>query len=238
MSSHKNDYLNSAHCGQDKVEKAAPIQPPPSALVPPAPDLDYLRSMSENANLPVFFRGQIAAAVHALQALAQPESEALKQARHNTKQARHNTCHARTEQERVAALTFWLDQQRCQSGMHSIAAATLRALHKDAREGGELAAMNACHCRACQPPALLPARMIVCSVCGNKRCPHANDHRHACTGSNEPPGSTYEGLAPAERISGQMRFLAWNRAQKEPLVKPGFEYAVFDAALLSYLLQG
>ena len=29
--------------------------------------------------------------------------------------------------------------------------------------------------------------------CGNKRCPHATDHRHACTGSNEPgqPGSVY-----------------------------------------------
>lgn len=34
--------------------------------------------------------------------------------------------------------------------------------------------------------------MIVCSICGNKRCPHAADHRHACTGSNEPgqTGST------------------------------------------------
>jgi len=36
-------------------------------------------------------------------------------------------------------------------------------------------------------------RMIVCSSCGNKRCPHANDHRHACTNSNEPgqAGSAY-----------------------------------------------
>lgn len=28
-------------------------------------------------------------------------------------------------------------------------------------------------------------RMILCSVCGNKRCPHATDHRLKCTGSNE-----------------------------------------------------
>lgn len=37
------------------------------------------------------------------------------------------------------------------------------------------------------------AFFIVCAICGNKRCPHANDHRHACTGSNEPgqPGSAY-----------------------------------------------
>lgn len=38
-------------------------------------------------------------------------------------------------------------------------------------------------------------RMIVCPKCGNKRCPRATDHRHACTGSNEPgqPGSRYGG---------------------------------------------
>jgi hypothetical protein len=36
-------------------------------------------------------------------------------------------------------------------------------------------------------------RMIVCPRCGNKRCPHASDHRNACTNSNEPgqPGSVY-----------------------------------------------
>jgi hypothetical protein len=36
-------------------------------------------------------------------------------------------------------------------------------------------------------------RMILCAQCGNKRCPHAADHRLACTNSNEPgqPGSNY-----------------------------------------------
>lgn len=35
--------------------------------------------------------------------------------------------------------------------------------------------------------------MVVCPICGNKRCPKANNHRHACTGSNEPGqvGSAY-----------------------------------------------
>lgn len=39
--------------------------------------------------------------------------------------------------------------------------------------------------------------MIVCTTCGNKRCPKANDHRNACTGSNEPgqPGSAYRAMA-------------------------------------------
>lgn len=36
-------------------------------------------------------------------------------------------------------------------------------------------------------------QMIVCRICGNKRCPHASDHRLKCTHSNEPgqPGSLY-----------------------------------------------
>lgn len=36
-------------------------------------------------------------------------------------------------------------------------------------------------------------KMILCSECGNKRCPHATDHRLKCTGSNEPnqTGSMY-----------------------------------------------
>lgn len=36
--------------------------------------------------------------------------------------------------------------------------------------------------------------MIVCSECGNKRCPKATWHENACTGSNEPnqPGSSYQ----------------------------------------------
>lgn len=29
-------------------------------------------------------------------------------------------------------------------------------------------------------------RFIVCEICGNKRCPHATNHIHDCTGSNEP----------------------------------------------------
>jgi len=37
-------------------------------------------------------------------------------------------------------------------------------------------------------------RMIVCALCGNKRCPHGTDHRLDCTGSNEgnQAGSRYQ----------------------------------------------
>lgn len=40
-----------------------------------------------------------------------------------------------------------------------------------------------CGCRKCNPDAWW---MVVCDLCGNKRCPHATDHRHECTRSNEP----------------------------------------------------
>lgn len=35
--------------------------------------------------------------------------------------------------------------------------------------------------------------MVFCPDCGNKRCPKATHHSHACTGSNDSgqPGSTY-----------------------------------------------
>lgn len=38
------------------------------------------------------------------------------------------------------------------------------------------------------------ARMFLCEWCGNKRCPHATDHRNTCTWSNDPgqKGSLYE----------------------------------------------
>ena len=50
-------------------------------------------------------------------------------------------------------------------------------------------------------------RMIVCSDCGNKRCPKASNHRYQCTNSNEPNqhGSIYS--YPAELTDE-----VWNKA--------------------------
>ena len=64
-----------------------------------------------------------------------------------------------------------------------------------------------CKCRRCirerdlraETGILLSAaRMILCPICGNKRCPHATDHDLLCTGSNEPgqAGSAYTINAP------------------------------------------
>lgn len=50
-----------------------------------------------------------------------------------------------------------------------------------------------CWCLTCRPVTLNDMRFVECPDCGNKRCPRANDHRNACTGSNEPgqEGSAY-----------------------------------------------
>lgn len=58
-----------------------------------------------------------------------------------------------------------------------------------------------CSCRTCRPVTISDMRFVVCPDCGNKRCPHANDHRQACTGSNEPgqEGSAYP-TAPQQEV--------------------------------------
>ena len=71
---------------------------------------------------------------------------------------------------------------------------------------GESGPLKDCSCRRCLKendvrysgiPAAL-CTMVLCAVCGNKRCPHANDHRNPCTNSNEPgqPGSAYAHVPP------------------------------------------
>ncbi|MCP6771215.1 DUF551 domain-containing protein [Klebsiella pneumoniae] len=61
-----------------------------------------------------------------------------------------------------------------------------------------------CWCLTCRPVTLNDMRFVVCPDCGNKRCPRANDHRNACTGSNEPgqEGSAYP-AAPQEVPDGK-----------------------------------
>lgn len=56
-----------------------------------------------------------------------------------------------------------------------------------------------CWCLTCRPVTLNDMRFVVCPDCGNKRCPRANDHRNACSDSNEPgqEGSAYP-AAPQE----------------------------------------
>jgi hypothetical protein len=57
-------------------------------------------------------------------------------------------------------------------------------------------------------------RMIVCSDCGNKRCPKASNHRHQCTGSNEVGqyGSIY--TAPRELSDEEIEELQAEHTEK------------------------
>lgn len=69
--------------------------------------------------------------------------------------------------------------------------------------GGNSPANPDCWCRACRPVVLNDMRFVVCPDCGNKRCPRANDHRNACTDSNEPgqEGSAYP--ADPQEVKGE-----------------------------------
>jgi len=51
-----------------------------------------------------------------------------------------------------------------------------------------------CLCLSCSPIVFPNIRFNVCQKCGNKRCPHATNHEHECTGLNElgQKGSAYE----------------------------------------------
>ncbi|WP_368742960.1 hypothetical protein [Enterobacter asburiae] len=62
-----------------------------------------------------------------------------------------------------------------------------------AYEAGNSPVIPDCSCRTCRPVIFSDSRFVVCPECGNKRCPHANDHRNAYSGSNEPgqEGSAY-----------------------------------------------
>lgn len=59
--------------------------------------------------------------------------------------------------------------------------------------GWNAALQSRCNCATCSPITLSNMRMILCPVCGNKRCPKASNHIHDCTNSNEPGqvGSRY-----------------------------------------------
>ena len=67
-----------------------------------------------------------------------------------------------------------------------------------------------CWCHACNKDVLvdgwLPynmSLMILCPVCGDKRCPHAYNHVIQCTNSNKPgqKGSVYGGLGKQATIA-------------------------------------
>jgi hypothetical protein len=66
---------------------------------------------------------------------------------------------------------------------------------------------KSCWCTTCRPITLEDMRFVVCPTCGNKRCPKANNHSLACSGSNATgqPGSSWEHVQPAAEIGKAMQ---------------------------------
>ncbi len=64
-----------------------------------------------------------------------------------------------------------------------------------------------CWCETCDEAANAGcrSRLSLCPTCGNKRCPRATHHDHACTDSNDPgqEGSSWENVQPAARARGR-----------------------------------
>lgn len=89
----------------------------------------------------------------------------------------------------------WLSQQNGKIDVDCGCVTTEAFFHwlRVAYESGNSPATPECSCRTCRPVTMTDMRFVVCPECGNKRCPHANDHRNDCTGSNEPgqAGSAY-----------------------------------------------
>ncbi len=95
-----------------------------------------------------------------------------------------------------------------------------------------------CPCRRCLDERssleqtelpLSMTQMILCPKCGNKRCPHANDHRNTCTGSNDPGqvGSAYEPAVAKPR-----------KAKKPPDTRPiqlGCEFTISPPPSVNHL---
>lgn len=101
----------------------------------------------------------------------------------------------------------WLEAVASNPHMHSPTTSTIAMVALELNR--KLAAGNSpviadCSCGTCRPVTFTDSRFVVCSECGNKRCPHANDHRNACTGSNEPrhEGSAYPAAPQQEANNG------------------------------------
>ena len=79
--------------------------------------------------------------------------------------------------------------------LHQAADEIREAMAKEQADVGTWLTTDCAHCdgirskRAMEAgdfSAAITTRMIVCPVCGNKRCPKAAHHDNACSGSNEP----------------------------------------------------
>lgn len=96
-----------------------------------------------------------------------------------------------TDDERIMAIEGIHNCERC--GDEGWVVGEMGITRCACGQAGNSPVIPDCWCRTCRPVVWNDMRFVVCPDCGNKRCPRANDHRNACTGSNEPgqEGSAY-----------------------------------------------
>jgi hypothetical protein len=95
--------------------------------------------------------------------------------------------------EAITALKERLAQEKALQALHN--ENERLGLYRDAYAQPEQEPVAKYCCRLCfnKSGSLLLDRMILCSECGNKRCPKATNHELQCTNSNAPnqAGSIY-----------------------------------------------
>jgi len=108
----------------------------------------------------------------------------------------------------IAAIKEALAKEKTLQALHS--ENERLGLYKDAYAEQEQEPVSKYCCHLCfnKSGLLLLDRMILCSECGNKRCPKATNHALQCTNSNEPnqagsvfttpPQRTWVGLTDGE----------------------------------------
>ncbi|MDX6980338.1 hypothetical protein [Citrobacter freundii] len=110
-----------------------------------------------------------------------------------------------TEDDMELALAWAHGFNQCRSAM--IHAGNFREISNSSTNQASLNSNVTidCWCHTFRPVTMSDMRFVVCPGCGNKRCPHANDHRNACTGSNEPGqiGSAYP-AAPQQEVKSAL----------------------------------
>lgn len=135
---------------------------------------------------------------------------AMLQAGNHTEQHLDMVVHSGDDNEKAdCRLPFeqWLSQQNEPIDVDCGCVTTEAFYHwlRVAYEAGNSPVIPDCWCRTCRPVTMNDMRFVVCPDCGNKRCPHANDHNNACTGSNEPGqvGSAYPS-APQQGVKSAL----------------------------------
>jgi|GEM_PF-3116526 len=112
--------------------------------------------------------------------------------------------------EEAAGLVGGQSWSYARSDVSELIAGHIRALKSLSVQPGAQA--KECNCATCRPHSV-EMRMILCELCGDKRCPHAADHRNVCTGTHldrQGAGSAYGHLKQRAAALGNRDWKWWD----------------------------